>query len=36
MKKDFDFNSIGKRMPYTAPEGFLDDIENNVLGNHQE
>lgn len=30
MKKDFDFNSIGKRMPYTAPEGFLDDMENNV------
>lgn len=30
MNKDFDFNRIGKRMPYTAPENFLDDIENNV------
>lgn len=30
MDKDFDFNRIGKRMPYTAPENFLDDIENNV------
>lgn len=30
MKKEFDFNRIGKRMPYTAPEDFLDDIEKNV------
>lgn len=30
MKEQFDFNRIGKRMPYTAPEGFLDDIETNV------
>lgn len=30
MKEEFDFNRIGKRMPYTAPEGFLDDIETNV------
>lgn len=30
MDKDFDFNRIGKRMPYTAPENFLDDIESNV------
>lgn len=30
MKEEFDFNHIGKRMPYTAPEGFLDDIEANV------
>lgn len=31
MEKEFDFNRIGKRMPYTAPDGFLDDIERNVL-----
>lgn len=30
MDRDFDFNRIGKRMPYTAPENFLDDIESNV------
>ena len=30
MDKEFDFNRIGKRMPYTAPENFLDDIENSV------
>ena len=30
MKEEFDFNRTGKRMPYTAPENFLDDIENNV------
>lgn len=30
MKDEFDFNRIGKRMPYTAPEGFSDDIEKNV------
>lgn len=30
MKDNFDFNRIGKRMPYTGPEDFLEDIENNV------
>lgn len=30
MKRDFDFDRIGKRLPYTAPDGFLDDMENNV------
>lgn len=33
MDRDFDFNRIGKRMPYTAPENFLDDIESNVWEN---
>ena len=32
MKETFDFNRIGKRMPYTVPEGALDDIEKNVWG----
>ena len=30
MKKEFDFNRIGKRMPYKTPEGFLDEMEANV------
>ena len=30
MKENFDFNRIGRRMPYTVPEGSLDDIERNV------
>lgn len=30
MKEKFDFNQIGKRMPYTTPKGFLSEIEKNV------
>lgn len=30
MKEDFDFDRVGKRLPYTAPDGFLNDMENNV------
>ena len=30
MEKVFDFNRIGKRMPYKTPEGFLDEMEANV------
>lgn len=30
MEKDFDFNRIGKRMPYKTPEGFFDEMEANV------
>lgn len=30
MNNNFDFNNIGKRMPYTAPDGFLDQMEANV------
>lgn len=30
MKEDFDFSRIGKHLPYTTPNNFLDDIENNV------
>lgn len=30
MEKDFDFNRIGKRLPYTTPNDFLNDIEDNV------
>lgn len=31
MSKDFDFEHIGKRMPYTTPEGFLDNLEDSVF-----
>ena len=30
MKEEFDFNRIGKRLPYITPDGFLDDIEKKV------
>lgn len=31
MEKNFDFNEVGKRMPYTVPDGFFDQLEENVL-----
>ena len=31
MNKEFDFNDIGKRMPYKVPEGFLDTLEDNIM-----
>ena len=30
MEKDFDFNRVGKRMPYKTPDGFFDELETNV------
>lgn len=30
MNKNFDFDNVGKRMPYTTPDGFLDQLENKV------
>ena len=30
MDKDFNLDKVGKRMPYTTPEGFLDQLETNV------
>lgn len=30
MAQEFDFNSVGKRMPYTVPEGFFEELEQNV------
>jgi len=35
MSNDFDFNSIGKRLPYTTPDNYLDDIETQVLATIQ-
>lgn len=28
--KEFDFNNIGKRMPYTTPDGFFDTLEDDI------
>lgn len=30
MKKDFDFDDIGKKTPYRVPEGFFDDMQREV------
>lgn len=31
MKQEFDFDQIGKRMPYTLPDGFFEEMEGKVL-----
>lgn len=31
MEKNFDFDSIGKRMPYRMPENLLQDMEASVM-----
>lgn len=31
MEKNFDFKTVGKRMPYVMPEGFLADMGNRVM-----
>lgn len=28
--KEFDFDKIGKRMPYTTPDGFFDTLEDDI------
>lgn len=30
MKKEFDFNNIGKREPYTVPENFFTELEYKI------
>ena len=30
MNKDFDFDKVGKQMPYTTPEGFFDKLEEDI------
>lgn len=30
MKRDFDFKEIGKQVPYRIPEGFFDELQQNV------
>jgi hypothetical protein len=29
--KQFDFEQVGKRMPYNTPDGFFDKFEENVM-----
>lgn len=31
MENHFDLDAIGKRMPYTVPEGFFSEMEQNIL-----
>lgn len=31
MDRNFDFNKIGKQMPYTVPEGFFDQLQTKVM-----
>lgn len=31
MEKEFDFNSIGKKMPYSVSEGFFNTFKENVI-----
>ncbi len=31
MDKTFDFEQVGKRMPYNVPDGYFDQLEQNVL-----
>ena len=31
MEQNFDFNKIGRQMPYTVPDGFFDQLEENVM-----
>ena len=30
MKKEFDFDDIGKKTPYRVPEGFFDEMQRKV------
>lgn len=30
MEETFDFEMIGKKMPYSVPEGFFDTMEENI------
>ncbi len=31
MKKNFDFDDIGKRTPYRTPDGFFEDVQRKVM-----
>lgn len=31
MKKEFDFDDIGKQTPYRTPEGFFEDVQRKVI-----
>lgn len=36
MKDAFDFDRIGKRMPYRTPDGFFDKMEEDVMSRLKE
>ena len=36
MKDTFDFDKIGKRMPYRTPDGFFDKMEEDVMSRLKE
>ena len=31
MEQNYDFSKIGKQMPYTVPDGFFDQLEEQVM-----
>ena len=31
MEQEYDFNSVGKRMPYSVPDNFFATLEENVM-----
>ena len=31
MEQNYDFNKIGKQMPYTVPDGFFSKLEDSVM-----
>ena len=31
MENQFDFNQVGKRMPYGVPDGFFNRLQDNVM-----
>lgn len=31
MEKNFDFNQVGKRMPYSTPDDFFAKMQSNIL-----
>lgn len=35
MDKQFNFEQVGKRMPYNVPDGFFDQLEQNVMAEVQ-
>lgn len=35
MDKQFDFGQVDKRMPYNVPDGFFDQLEQNVMAEVQ-
>lgn len=36
MEKQFDFNEVGKRMPYRVPEGLFEHMQDNVMAEIQQ